>query len=96
MTIKETQELLEAWVSKHPAARSKSDLALMASLTEEVGELARTIAMRHGDAEHDPEWKESMSDELGDVLWVIVSIANQHDIDLTDALIDNLEKKSGR
>lgn len=94
MTIKEAQELVDAWVAKHPT-QYRSELTSMATLTEEVGELARVIAQRHSDPTIDPHLlKDAMANELSDVMWVILSLAAQSDIDLTDALIDNLEKKN--
>lgn len=94
MTIKEAQELIEAWVGKHPS-RYKSELTNMAVLTEEVGELARVIARRHGDPSQSQEkLKTDMANELGDVLWVLLHLASQSGIDLTEALIENLDKKN--
>ncbi len=94
MTIKEAQELVEAWVGKHPS-RYRSELTNMAALTEEVGELARVIALRHGDPSQNQEaLRADMAGELGDVLWVLLHLAAQSGIDLTEALIDNLDKKN--
>lgn len=94
MTIKEAQELIDAWVYKHPAHR-RSELTNMALLTEEVGELARVIATKYSEPDHDPlKTRQDMSRELADVLWALISIANQSGIDLTDALIDNLSNKN--
>lgn len=93
MTIKEAQELIEAWTAKE-ATRRKSELTNMAVLTEQVGELARVIAQKHSDPAVSPEViQRALTTEVGDVLWALVSIANQANIDLTDALIDNFEKK---
>lgn len=94
MTIHETQELIEAWVSKR-SVRRKSELTNMAVLTEEVGELARVIAQKHSDPTIDPDKiRADMANELSDVMWVLICIANQSNIDLTQAVIDNLEKKN--
>lgn len=95
MTIKEAQELIEAWTAKKPTRR-KGDLTNMAILTEQVGELARVIAQKHSDPSMSAEAiKTALSNEVGDVFWALVSIANQADIDLTDAIIDNFESKDG-
>ncbi len=94
MTIKEAQELIEAWVGKHPS-RYRSELTNMAVLTEEVGELARVIARKHGDPSQSQEkLKADMANELGDVMWVLLHLASQSGIDLTEALIENLDKKN--
>lgn len=94
MTIQETQELIEAWVSKH-SGRRKSELTNMAVLTEEVGELARVIALKHSDPAANPEQtRAAMANELSDVMWVLICIANQSDINLTEAIIENLDKKN--
>lgn len=94
MTIHETQELIEAWVAKHNS-RHKSELTNMAILTEEVGELARVIAQKHSDPAAAPDqMRAAMANELSDVMWALICIANQSDIDMTQALIDNLEKKN--
>lgn len=94
MTIKEAQELVDAWVFKHPAQK-RSELTNMALLTEEIGELARIIATKYSDPDHDPvAMRSAMGEELADVFWALVSIANQSGVDLTDALIGNLAKKN--
>lgn len=94
MTIKEAQELVDVWVAKHPT-QYRNELTSMATLTEEVGELARVIAQRHSAPTIDPQsLKDAMANELSDVLWVILSLAAQSEIDLTNALIDNLEKRN--
>lgn len=94
MTIKEAQELIEAWVGKSPS-RHRSELTGMAILTEEVGELARVIADRHSDPSLSPEKvRAALANELSDVMWALFALANQSGIDLTEALIDNLGKKN--
>lgn len=93
MTLKEVQEVVEAWVSKNPA-RNKSELTNMAVLTEEVGELARVIARKYGEPDADQQQvKAEMANELADVLWALCALGNQAGIDLTEAIIDNLPKK---
>lgn len=94
MTIKDAQELVDAWVAKHPM-QHRGELTTMATLTEEVGELARVIAQRHTDPTIDAAvLRSDMANELSDILWVVLTLASQADIDLTNALIDNLEKKN--
>ncbi|MDR2885469.1 MAG: pyrophosphatase [Rikenellaceae bacterium] len=95
MTIKEAQELVEAWVAKVPG-RHRSELTAMAILTEEVGELARVIADKHSDPtqQNVEKVRAALSNELSDVMWALFTLANQSGIDLTEALIDNLGKKN--
>jgi NTP pyrophosphatase (non-canonical NTP hydrolase) len=94
VTLKEVQELVEAWVGKSPS-RHKSELTNMAALTEEVGELARVIAQKHSDPSADPvRLREEMSVELADVLWAICALGNGAGVDLTEALIDTLQKRN--
>lgn len=71
-------------------------LTNMAILTEEVGEVARIIARTDGDQSAKPGEKLDLADELADVLWVVAALANQHGIDLTKAVRDNIEKKNAR
>ncbi len=93
MTIKEAQELIEAWTARK-GSRNRSELTNMAILTEQVGELARVIARKHSEPNLSPKKvQEELSSELGDVFWALVSMANQANIDLTKCLIDNFEKK---
>ncbi|MFI3330811.1 MAG: MazG nucleotide pyrophosphohydrolase domain-containing protein [Rikenellaceae bacterium] len=93
MTIKEAQELIEAWTARK-ASRRKGELTNMAVLTEQVGELARVIAQKHSEPSISPKKiQEDLNSEVGDVLWALISIANQANIDLTRAIIDNFEKK---
>lgn len=96
MTIKEAQETVDQWINS-TGVRYFSELTNMAILTEEVGEVARIMARRFGEQ----SFKESdktvdLSDELADVLWVLICLANQTGVDLTDALQKNIEKKSIR
>ena len=93
MTIRELQELLEAWTFKHGIRNT--ELTNMAVLTERVGELARAIAMRHG--EH-PEAsnRAPLTRELGDILWSVAAIANQAGVDLTIAVTEALEHQNSR
>ncbi len=96
MTIKEAQEKIDHWIKTY-GVRYYSELTNMAILSEEVGEVARIMARQYGeqsfkksDEDHD------LGDELADVLWVVMCIANQTGIDLTDALEKNFEKKTKR
>jgi NTP pyrophosphatase (non-canonical NTP hydrolase) len=96
MTIKEAQESVDKWITS-TGVRYFSELTNMAVLTEEVGEVARIIARKYGDQ----SFKESdkgidLADELADVLWVLICLANQTGVDLTMALERNLKKKSDR
>jgi len=94
MTIKEAQELVAAWEGKLPS-RHRSELTNMAALTEEVGELVRVIARKHGELNPTSELlRREMANELGDVFWVLLSISEQAGVDLAEALIDGLEKKN--
>lgn len=96
MTIKEAQELVDKWINK-VGVRYFNELTNMAMLTEEVGEVARIIARRYGEQSEKPSDKEkSLDDELADVLFVLICIANQTGVDLTKALENNLEKKTNR
>jgi len=96
MTIKELQDMVDAWVKAY-GVRYFSELTNMAILTEEVGELARIMARVYGDQsfkEGDPG--HDLGDEMADVLFVLVCIANQTNVDLTEAVRKNLEKKTAR
>ena len=96
MTIKETQQLVDDWI-KTTGVRYFNELTNMAILTEEVGEVARIIARRYGEqSEKESDKHKDLGDELADVLWVLVCIANQTGIDLTEALKKNIEKKNLR
>ncbi len=92
MTIKEAQELLEAWVAKNDIRHS--ELTRMALLTEEIGKLARVMALRYGEHTGGPRLRDELSDEIGDILWALIGVANQTGVDLTAALIGTLERKS--
>jgi len=96
MTLKETQELVDAWINKH-GVRYFSELTNMTILTEEVGELARIMVRKYGEQspKESDEGKE-LADEIADVLWVLICIANQTGVDLTEAISNNLAKKNVR
>ena len=88
MEIKELQERVDAWIREY-GVRYFSELTNMACLTEEVGELARVMARKYGDQSFN-------ADEMADVLWVLVCLANQTGVDLTAAVEANFAKKTAR
>jgi NTP pyrophosphatase (non-canonical NTP hydrolase) len=96
MTLEEAQKQVDAWITT-TGVRYFSELTNMAMLTEEVGEVARVIARRYGEqSEKDSDKKYELGDELADVLWVVICLANQTGVDLTEAFRKNLEKKNER
>lgn len=96
MTIQEAQKKVDGWI-KTTGVRYFSELTNMAILTEEVGEVARLMSRVYGDQSFKESDKEkNLSDELADVLWVVICIANQTGVDLTEALQKNFEKKNVR
>ncbi|HNW68904.1 MAG TPA: nucleotide pyrophosphohydrolase [Bacteroidales bacterium] len=96
MTIKQAQQSVDEWI-KTTGVRYFNELTNMAILTEEVGEVARIISRTYGEQSFkDSDQGKNLSDELADVMFVLICLANQTGIDLTDALKKNLEKKTGR
>lgn len=96
MTIQEAQRQVDQWITT-TGVRYFNELTNMAILTEEVGEVARIIARRYGEqSEKASDKAHDLGDELADVLWVVICLANQTGVDLTDALRKNIEKKSTR
>ena len=96
MELKEAQEQVDQWINTH-GVRYFSELTNMAILTEEVGELARHISRQYGDQSYkEGRSKEGIKDELADILWVVLCIANQTGVDITEAFRQNLEKKTKR
>ncbi|MCD8080510.1 MAG: nucleotide pyrophosphohydrolase [Bacteroides sp.] len=95
MTIEEAQKTVDQWIRTH-GVRYFSELTNLAVLTEEVGELARIMARTYGDQSFKAGEKEDLGDEMADVLWVLLCLANQTGVDLTEALKKNLEKKTKR
>jgi NTP pyrophosphatase (non-canonical NTP hydrolase) len=96
ITLQQAQEKVDHWI-KTVGVRYFSELTNMAILTEEVGELARIIARKYGDQSFkDSDKKYDLADEMADVLWVLICLANQTGVDLTEALKNNFEKKSLR
>ncbi len=95
ISLKEAQELVDKWIKTH-GVRYFSELTNMAILTEEVGELARIMSRTYGDQSFKPGEEKEIGDELTDVLWVLLCIANQTGVDLTESLQKNIEKKTQR
>ena len=96
MTLQEAQQNIDQWI-KTTGVRYFSELTNMAILTEEVGEVARLMSRMYGDQSFKETDKEkNLSDELADVLWVLICIANQTGVDLTQAMQRNFEKKNSR
>ncbi len=95
MTIDEAQEKVDHWI-KTIGVKYFSELTNMAILTEEVGELARVIARKYGEQSFKEGEKENLADEMADVLWVLICLANQTGVNLTEALQNNFDKKTKR
>ena len=95
MTIKEAQNTVDQWIKEY-GVRYFSELTNMAVLTEEVGELARVMARKYGDQSFKAGEKDNLGDEMADVLWVLLCLANQTGVDLTEELKKNIEKKTLR
>mgnify|MGYP003592065407 FL=1 len=95
MTIKEAQEAVDQWIKTY-GVRYFNELTNMTILTEEVGELAKVIARKYGEQSFKEGEKDNLEDEMADVLWVLICLANQTGVDLTKALEKNIEKKTNR
>ena len=95
MTIEEAQKTVDNWIKTY-GVRYFSELTNMAVLTEEVGELARIMARTYGDQSFKEGEKHDLGDEMADVLWVLICLANQTGVNLTEAFRKNLEKKTSR
>ncbi len=95
MEIKELQQRVDEWI-RSVGVRYFSPLTNMALLTEEVGELARVMARKYGEQSFKAGEKDNISEELADVLWVVVCLANQTGVDLESALEENFRKKTQR
>ena len=95
MTLEEAQKTVDDWIKTY-GVRYFSELTNMAVLTEEVGELARIMARKYGDQSFKAGENNDLGDEMADVLWVLICLANQTGINLTDAFRKNLEKKTSR
>jgi len=96
MTLEEAQQTVDAWI-KTTGVRYFNELTNLAMLTEEVGEVARIIARQYGEQSFKASDKDkNLGDELADVLFVLICLANQTGVNLTEALQNNLEKKTNR
>lgn len=96
ISISEVQKMVDDWIRQY-GVRYFSELTNMAILTEEVGELARIMARTYGDQSFKKsDEKYNLADEMADVLWVLVCMANQTGVDLTEAFRKNIEKKTNR
>ena len=96
MTIKDAQKKVDDWIKQY-GVRYFSELTNMAMLTEEVGEVARVIARRYGEqSEKESDKNKDLGDELADVMFVLICLANQTGINLEEALKRNLDKKTNR
>ena len=96
MTIQEAQSQVDQWIKTH-GVRYFNELTNTAILTEEVGEVARIMARRYGEqSEKESDKGKDLGDEMADVLWVLICLANQTGVDLTEAFEKNLEKKTAR
>lgn len=96
MTIQEAQKTVDEWIQKF-GVRYFNELTNMAMLTEEVGEVARIVARRYGEqSEKESDKNKDLGDEMADVLFVLICLANQTGVDLQEALKKNLDKKTGR
>ncbi|MEA2107016.1 MAG: nucleotide pyrophosphohydrolase [Bacteroidota bacterium] len=96
MTIQEAQQKIDQWIKKY-GVRYFNELNNMALLTEEVGELARIIVRKYGEQSFKESDKEiSLEEEMADVLFVLICLANQTGVNLTDAFLKNIEKKTKR
>ena len=96
MSLHDAQTQVDQWIKTH-GVRYFNELTNMTILTEEVGELARIMARRYGEqSEKESDKNKNLGDEMADVLWVLICLANQTGVDLTDAFKKNLEKKTNR
>ena len=95
ITLKQAQEQVDSWIKTY-GVRYFNELTNMTILTEEVGELARIMARTYGDQSFKAGEKKNLADEMADVLWVLVCLANQTGVDLTAAMEANFAKKTAR
>lgn len=95
MTIEEAQKAVDQWIKTY-GVRYFSELTNMACLTEEVGELARAMARTYGDQSFKPGEKPNIGEEMADILWVLICLANQTGVDLTTELLKSFDKKTAR
>jgi len=96
ISIRDAQGIVHEWIMKY-GVRYFNELTNMAILTEEAGEVARVMARKFGDQSYkNPDSEGDLGDELADLLWVLICIANQTGVDLTKAFQENIEKKTER
>lgn len=96
MTLEQSQQEVDRWIKTH-GVRYFNELTNMAILTEEVGELARIIARRYGEqSEKESDKGRDLGDEMADVLWVLICMANQTGVNLTESFRKNMDKKTAR
>ncbi|MFH1900352.1 MAG: nucleotide pyrophosphohydrolase [Patescibacteria group bacterium] len=95
MSIKQAQQIVDEWI-KSIGVRYFSEMTQLAQLTEEVGEVARIVSRTYGDQSFKKSDEKNLADELADVLFVLICLANQTDIDLTEAFQKNMDKKTNR
>lgn len=96
MTLEQAQQQVDQWIKTH-GVRYFSELTNMTILSEEVGEVARIMARRYGDqSEKESDKNKDLGDEMADVLWVLICLANQTGVNLTEAFQKNIEKKTLR
>ncbi len=95
LTIHRAQQLVDEWIHRY-GVRYFSELTNMACLTEEVGELARVIARKYGDQSFKTGEKSDLGEEMADVLWVLICLANQTGVDLNEELLKSIDKKTKR
>ncbi|MCC5921356.1 MAG: nucleotide pyrophosphohydrolase [Cyclobacteriaceae bacterium] len=95
LSIEEAQQKVDEWI-KTTGVRYFNELTNMAILTEEVGELARIMARKYGEQSAKAGEKLELADEMADVLWVLICLANQTGVNLTEAFHNNMEKKTNR
>ncbi len=95
ITIKQAQQIVDDWI-KSIGVRYFSEMTQLAQLTEEVGEVARIVSRTYGDQSFKKSDEKNLSDELADVLFVLICLANQTGIDLTEAFQKNMDKKTNR
>lgn len=95
LNISKAQQLVDEWIKTY-GVRYFNELTNMACLTEEVGELARVMARTYGDQSFKEGENHNLSDEMADVLWVLLCLANQTGVNLTEAFLQNLKKKTKR
>jgi NTP pyrophosphatase (non-canonical NTP hydrolase) len=100
MTIQEAQQKVDEWIRVYGGGYF-SELTNLGILTEEVGEMARWMVRKYGDqslkpSEQNIDIKKALQDEMSDILWVLLCLANQMDINMTQAMVDNIQKKTTR